>query len=216
MLNKPFDNELNDVLNSSILDLSYRLDWRVYKNWGIWSSYGINFLGNTKEGISLDYNIFSDIDLQDYYIKDIQKNDNTKSIQKIGFKGMIGLFYKQENEKWIITPYLGIGIESLGVPRLSYTLKKKDANAAYNVRYDWYNTRDEFRPLGVLYAHIKTERKISRKISLSLGLSYSYYLAHPNFRAGVYDYYDQSVIKEIREDGKSVNSIGVTLGVGFW
>ncbi|MFV0417870.1 MAG: hypothetical protein ACK5KT_03925 [Dysgonomonas sp.] len=220
MLNDWFGNKSHhDVLESaSIIDIAYRLDWRLYNGFGIWGSYGIGILGKA-EAIPSDLNLFGEINLNDYYIKDLEKTDKSEGSKRISIRGMIGVFYKYKHDKWIVTPYLGMGFQALTSPELKYTLKGKGNNDSYDIRYRWfdrYNEEDKIKSLGFLYLQVKGERKISSKISLSLGVSYSQYLTRPNFTAAMVDHYDQSLIRNIREKGNFVNSLGVSLGVGFW
>lgn len=220
MINDWFDNKShNDALESiSIIDIAYRLDWELYNDFGIWGSYGIGLLGKA-EAIPSDLNLFDAINLNDYYIKDIEKTDKSDGSKRVSIRGMIGVFYKYKHDKWIVTPYLGMGFQALTSPELKYTLKGKDNNEAYDVKYRWfdrYNEEEKIKTLSFLYLQVKGERKISSKISLSLGVSYSQYLTRPSFTATMFDHYDQSLIGDAREKGNFVNSVGVSLGVGFW
>jgi len=219
MLNKWFDNATyNDPMQSlSSFGLYYRLDWRIHDNWGIFATFGPDFPDRIR-AIPSDMNLFSEINMGNYYIKDVEKIDKDNDLDKSSPKGMLGAFYKREVDKWVFTPSLGIGFESIGAPRLSYTLKEKDTNEAYDIRYSWFGHRkgSRYNPLMFLSFRMKAERKIFRKLSLSLGVSYGQFLARPDFTAGMYDYYDQSLIKEIRQKGKFASTFGLSLGIGFW
>lgn len=220
MLNKWFDDKTQDGLLESIstIDLSYRLDWELYKDFGIWASYGIGLLGKANTMPS-DMNFFDEINLNDYYIKDLEKTEKSDGSKRVSIKGMVGVFYKYKNDKWILTPYIGMGFQPLTSPELKYTLKEKESNTSYDIRYRWFNRYDEdenVKTLSFLYLHVKGERKISSKISLSLGVSYSQYFTRPSFTATITDHYDGSLVRDIHEKGNYVSSLGVTLGVGFW
>jgi len=214
-----FDDKIyNDHMYSpSTFALSFRLDWRIHGNWGAWASYGFSALGRMK-GIPQDLNLFDNIDLDNFYTKDLDIVDKYSMDGGFGAKAMVGPFYKHEGKEWIFTGSMGLGIGNTGSPRMSYTLKEKDTNTAYDVKYNWFGQkkRGEYKVMGILYAEVKAERKISRKISLSLGVSYTQYLARPEFTAALYDHYDQSLIKGISQKGNYANALGIVVGVGFW
>lgn len=218
-INDWFDNNIyNDIFqNLNSFNISYRLDWRLRNNWGIWGKYEFDIPHGIKP-IPSDFNLFSEVNINDYYMKDIKKMDDDNEIDGISIKAVIGGFYKQEGPKWIYTYSIGLGLQSIGAPRLSYTLKQKDSNTAYDIRYSWFGHRkgSPYNPLMFLYAEAKVDRKISRKISLALGASYSYFLARPEFTGGIYDYYDQTLIREICQKGNYGHSIGISVGIGFW
>ncbi len=181
------------------------------------ASYGFANLRKAK-AIPPDMNLFDNIDLNDFYMKDRTIVDRKNDMYGFGAKAMIGPFYKHESNRWIFTGSMGFGMGNTGSPRMSYTLKKIDSNLAYDVKYNWFGNKrkDEYKVMGILYAEVKAERKISQKISLSLGMTYTQHFARPEFTARIYDHYDQSLIHEISQKGNYAKALGIVLGVGFW
>lgn len=222
MLNKWYDDETYDKylpdMNST--DFYFRVDRLLHKSFGIWAQYGGGFR-KRGERIPFELNLFEDLDMNNFYILNPYKidahDDDIKYNSDTSNPGLsFGFMYRHESRKWSFMPYVGLGVNRVNSYQLKYNLKEKESNVFYNIEYKWFKDHDKkIKSMNFLYFHFKTERKISRKLGMSLGLAYKYYLTRSVFTASVYDHYDNTLIRTYSVNGNRISNLDINMSLSF-
>lgn len=207
------NSDLNNAMRKSTsTDLKGRLNWEFRKNIGVYTDLSVCL--NSYDKNHRPINIFNELDLNNYYVKNEWFRDNNN--QNPGVRLTFGVFYKFNVNKINLIPHLGIGFEDTAIPRGSYTLKEKGTNTMYNVDYIWFpNNSNVSGTIGILSFQLISSYRISKMTSLIFGVNYRYNLTRPDFTARISDYYDKTVINEINVKGNNIHSLGVSVGVSF-
>jgi len=212
-----YNKYLPDLTTSEIL---FRVDFTIYKSAGLWVQYGGGFR-KKGERIPFEFNMFDDINMSNLYQQEASKVDGyddgiSTNSDRASPSFAAGIFNKYYLNKWILTPYLGVGFNEINGYKLSYTLKEIGTNTAYDVNYNWFgNHKSKTKYMSYLYAQFKTEYKISSKINLALGINYRFYLPRSVFKVSLRNHYDGSLIKEFEVKGRHINTLGLSAGITF-
>lgn len=193
------------------VDLSAQIDWSLYKSFGIYFGAATGGRGGGA-GIPDNFNFWEQIDLNNFYQKDIEKVEKSRLSLKI----QMGLFNKWNFGKWSITPYVGIGADYTPMCWLRYGLKEKGTNTAYNISYNWFGKKaGECRMLEYCHLQFKADWNFTEQLALFIGINIRQYWRRQNFTALITDYYDQHLIREVTVLGSRGTTMGIRLGLSF-
>ncbi|GAB6012914.1 hypothetical protein [Viscerimonas tarda] len=210
------DKRLADPLIKESMDMVSRINYHLTKSAGLWGQLSMVFGHGSKMESGENYlNIFNNIDLDNYYLKD------TEFYRRINYVPSMriatGVFLNMRYKRWKVTPYFGAGFESLNTAKISYHLKEKGKNDVDIFSYTW-GGQNPFTFLGFMTGETKFSYTIYPKRELFIGLAYRQYWSKPEFRSTREDYYRDKK-KEIREKeitkGKPVNALGISIGINF-
>ena len=210
--NSFFITDKNSNLQSRALympNITLGMEVRVYKEWTVYgemqfSLSSSNAFPSRADEFGLLAENSSMVALDDIY------NDRFEGL--IGYN--FGFTHRFYSKGWRFAPQFGFGMKSISViPPVtqSYTLKEIGTNNMYTIN----NRLGDFNE--VLYSlqfRLKTERKLSNRISLNMSLGYNLYLTQLKFKAECVDYYTYQSLKTIEKKSRP-HELTLSLGLGF-
>lgn len=211
-------DELTENLNST--DVGARLNMRLYNQLGIWVSLNFTFR-NERKTIPDNVNLFSQINLESYYMDSYFRSPNRNFFEDMEGKFAFGFLYRHQTKKWGFTPYFGLGLHSIvNNYRVSYSLKEIGANTAYSVDYKWGFNDDiygeDYQWIPYLTLQFKADYKLSDRLRIFGGISFNQYIQRMKMQGRLRDYYDNDILVDsFKIRGRLVNTLGVSAGISF-
>lgn len=209
--NSFFITDKNSNLQSRVLytpNITLGMEVRVYKEWTVYGEMEFSLSSSNGFGSRIDeFGLLAEnstmVPLDDIY------NNRFENLMAYNF----GFAYRFYAKGWRFAPQVGFRIRYLlAIPvTQSYTLKEIGTNNLYIIDN---RLGDLNEILYSLQFRLKTERKLSKRISLNMSLGYNLYLTRLNFKAECVDYYTYQSLKTIEKKSRP-HELTLSLGLGF-
>ncbi|NDW17481.1 hypothetical protein D0T53_00955 [Dysgonomonas sp. 216] len=207
------DKDINNTLRSmSTTFLAGRLNLQVTELLEIYGKIG---LGVSKSGTDVNrfFNKYNEFNF-DGHIFDLQVRNSRSSINHLTNQFSLGTSALLiSSNKYSIRGGMGIGIEYMRAPKLSYTLKEEGTNVAYNISYTWFDSRRTAIETFFYDTELAISKTLSKKIDLRFTAAYKLYFPRSTFEYSVTNYYTDSLIKQYQQEGKTMHVISLSLGI---
>ena len=152
-----------------------------------------------------------------YYLRDILSESGNGSTSA-HFKMTFGLFGKiPVSEKLTCMPYFGIGFLTMPKRRYEIILKEHGSNMQYHTVYSWnYNEEDgTSSSLGYLNGRLNFNYKFSDKLSLLMGLEYTWFFSTLDFYGKYSNTFNENIERDFSIKGDKMNMLGISMGISF-
>ena len=191
-------------------NLSSSVHVKLKSQWGIWGRYAFDIHNDSKNNKIQNASKIMNLDTDKYYLRSISGYNATAILT---YEFGTGIFYSLNYNKLAFMPFIGIGISNTYVGDLSYTIKEKDTNNAYNIHYN-YDWNDDEYTSGFAELGLNVNYNIGH-FYIGAGFRLQQYFKGSDFHIVKKDHYDYTVLEENKYKAQAPIFFQTDFRIGF-